>query len=205
MTRIVPIARMPVKDDVRVLEETVAHHIDLAGAPFFRGGAIQADGAGRPGAREPLLHRDGRERRRGSEEMMTARVSRALAGRGDAFRSGLLRNSRQRVEFGEYSDDRFARSETGDEGRRHACHAGLDRKSRLLQLLLEQGRAASLLVADLRVFPDLEGGFFRAFAVGLYGGSHVGFGILCRERHRTRPKDCCEHQPAHASSPLDVL
>jgi hypothetical protein len=82
-------------------------------------------------------------------------------------RDGILREPWQGVELAHDRDHRLAASPGGDEGRRNLRDAGLDREARSPELLLQEGAALHLLIADLREAPDL----FRD--AGVCGGPGV--------------------------------
>jgi hypothetical protein len=66
-------------DEIRVLEEPGAHHIDLAAAAFLSRRSVQADDARRLRLLEPVLDRDRRADRSRAEEIVAAGVAGALA------------------------------------------------------------------------------------------------------------------------------
>ena len=173
----VRVARMPVQHHVDILEQSLAHHVDLAGAAFLRRGAVETDRAGLVRGEHPVLHGDGGLGRRRAEQVVAARVAGILAGDRRTLRHRGLRDAGQRVEFAEDANDRRPLAEARGEGRRHARDSRRDGEARGPELLLQERRALRFLVTDLGETPDfqgrgLEGGFRRVDAGddGLLGG-----------------------------------
>ena len=71
----VAVAGVPVHDGVDVVEKAGAHHVNFAGAAFFGGGAVDAEGALLAGGLEPVFQRDGGVRGGGAEEVVAAGVA----------------------------------------------------------------------------------------------------------------------------------
>ncbi len=69
---------MPLEDDVYIFEEAGAHHVDLAGAAFFGGCAVVAEGAGSVVLGHVVLDRDCGEGGSGTEEIVAATVTGVL-------------------------------------------------------------------------------------------------------------------------------
>ena len=145
---------MPVQHGVDVVEETRAHHVDLARSAFFRRRAVDADGSRRAAALQPVRDRDAGRDRGGAEQVMAAGVTGVLARDRRTVCHGVLVDAWQRVELGEQADHRLAAAGGRDEGRRDPGDAGLDLEPGLLQLLLQERGALRLLVADFRPVPD---------------------------------------------------
>ncbi len=112
----VAVAGVPVQDDVDVVEEAGADHVDLAGAAFFGGRAVVAEGAGDVVCGHVLLDRDGGESGAGAEEVVAAAVAGRVGDDGVAGGFGLLREAGEGVELAEDGDDGRAGAVAGDEG-----------------------------------------------------------------------------------------
>jgi hypothetical protein len=130
------VSGLAVERDVDVAEQAGAHHVHLAGAPFFGGRTVDAQRPGTAARRQPLLHRDGRRGRGGAEEMMSAAVAGPQLDQRLTHRYRILRQPGERVELGENRDHGFALAVGRDERRRHSRHTALDPKSGSSQFLL---------------------------------------------------------------------
>ena len=147
----VAVVRVPVQDDVGVVEEAGAHHVDLAVAALFGRRAVVADGAGQLARLELRLDGQRRRQRRDAQQVVAAAVPGRASHPRLLFRARSPATTRQRVELAHDPDHRLAAAPRGDKSRRHAGHALVDAKARGLQLVAQQRRALRLLVADLRV------------------------------------------------------
>ena len=86
----VAVGGVPVEDDVHVFEETGANHVDFAGAAFFGGRAVVAEGACDVVFGHEVFRRDGGEGGTGAEEIVSAAVAGGSADDGFASGDGLL-------------------------------------------------------------------------------------------------------------------
>ena len=68
----IAIAGVPMQCHIDIVEQSGAHHVGLAGTALLGGSAINADGAAAAIAREPILQRNTRRRRRRAKEMVPA-------------------------------------------------------------------------------------------------------------------------------------
>ena len=84
---------------IHVVKQAGAQHVDLAGTAFLGRGAIEAQGAGALVGDQPFLHRDGRRRRGGAEQVMATAVPGAFGHQRAAIRLGGLRQPGQGVEL----------------------------------------------------------------------------------------------------------
>jgi hypothetical protein len=164
-TAVFCVVGVPVQGGVDVVEQARAHQIDLARTTLLGRRAVDAQFALDVVLDHPLLERDGRADRGRAEQVVAAAVAGDLARNAGLHRVMGLGQARQGVELGEDGDDGAgAVLEAGDEGGRHAGHAGLYLEAGGLQLLLQHGRALGLLVADLGEAPDLQRGVLRSAA-----------------------------------------
>src|SRR5579885_448581 len=76
-THSIRIARMPGEHGIDVFEEARVQHVNLPAAAFFRGGSVIANGPFEPASLHFFFNRDRRERRRRSEQIVAASMSRS--------------------------------------------------------------------------------------------------------------------------------
>ena len=100
------IIRMPVKNDVHIVESPVSDQVDFAAAAFLSRRSIQANDARRAGLFEPVPDGNRCANGTGAEQVMSAGLASGLALDRVANRHGILVDSGQGVVFRENTDDR---------------------------------------------------------------------------------------------------
>lgn len=156
------------EDDVYVFEEAGADHVDLAGAAFLGGCAVVAEGAGRVVLGHEVLDGNGGEGGTGAEEIVSAAVAGSSADDGFAGGDGLLGETGEGVEFAQNCDDGLAGAVGGDEAGGFVGYSTLDGEAGFFELVLEEGGAFILVVAEFGEAPDVFGDLFVLGGVGVY-------------------------------------
>ena len=86
----IEVSRMPREDHIDVAEQAGADHEDLAAAAFFRGRAVEADGAIQSPCLHLLFRRHRRQRRGGAEKVVAAPMPGRIGDAGRTLRLVLL-------------------------------------------------------------------------------------------------------------------
>jgi len=146
-----------VQDYVDIFEQPRAHHEDLARAAFFGGRAVIAQCARDVIRLHIFLHGHRSKSRPGSEQVVPAPVTRRVRNNGLTLRERLLRESGQRVELTQDSNNRLAMPIAGDKGSGLAGHAGFHREACPFELALEQRGTLVFVIAELGIIPELFG------------------------------------------------
>jgi hypothetical protein len=123
---------------------------------------------------------------------MSAAVARRACLHRLAFGHGLLRQSGQRVELADEREDGGAAAPRRNKRGRDLGHARFDRKACLAEVLLQKRAALVLLIADLRVLPDLMGELSVSLASGIEPRED-----RIRPRLRWREPQQNEHEEQH--------
>ena len=138
-------ARMPLQHHIHIAKQPRAKHVDFPLATLFRRSPVKAQRSRDVIALHMLLERHSRQRRSGSQQVVTASMARCIRRYRASVRYSSLREAGERVEFTKDSDHWRTLAVSGHEGGRFIGHCSLDAKSRRPQFALQESRTLLFL------------------------------------------------------------